>query len=561
MVLILFTENPKSSTDLTKVLIWRYAASNNEFAKQMGSYFEDVNVQNGVQYEYRIVHQDNGKETEIGTSRPTKAGELTPVPMAPTLEAITAGDKIAFKVQIDFNNLFAVNIYKAITKDSLVLLNSQPIIPNDKNAIVYIDKNVSDNKSYSYAVKGVTYFGKLTNYGVTQQVNFIDTVAPVAAFGLTITNSGNSNKLTWNKSTDNKTASYHVLRYKNQTNSPEVVAILDTTQNEFTDKVSHPGMYSYRVKTIGTNNKYALSNKATADIKDTISPCIPDFVEYKFDSNTLTLNWKNCVDKDLKGYLVYRSNNDSEENYSLATPQPIYANKYIESTNRTGKQKISFKIVSIDTLGNISSYSKKLVVVSKDFTPPAKPRLDDIFIEQSATKIKLYQNQEADFMRLMIMRSDNGEKPYLIKPSIKFEPPFILVTDMDIQPGKTYQYFIISVDSNNNFSEATVTRKILLPALIEKPSTPYKVRANFDTKRNEIMLSWVYKGTDHNGFVVYKKANDGIFKPATGLMKEPKFFDSDFIPGSTYYYEVRVYGNDGKYSKSDITEIRTLTKN
>ena len=72
------------------------------------------------------------------------------------------------------------------------------------------------------------------------------------------------------------------------------------------------------------------------------------------------------------------------------------------------------------------------------------------------------------------------------------------------------------------------------------------------------MLDWdALELTNTLGFVVMRSEDKESFSPLSGLIKtEMSYKDKEVSGGNTYYYQIRIYTKEGKYSSTKSYTVK-----
>lgn len=132
-------------------------------------------------------------------------------------------------------------------------------------------------------------------------------------------------------------------------------------------------------------------------------------------------------------------------------------------------------------------------------------------------------------------------------------------THTGLQPGATYQYYVVAVDNYNNASSAGTT--ITLQTLPDnvKPAAPASISATADSSV-QISLTWS-AGTDNvgvAGYNIYRKAgSSGFTKINSSVVNATNYYDTGLTPGATYTYQVATVDTAGNESAGRAEVSRT----
>ena len=260
--------------------------------------------------------------------------------------------------------------------------------------------------------------------------------------------------------------------------------------------------------------------------------------------------------KDLKGFIVARSNKDSGIFTILhSTILNNSTRKYIDNGFNTDENNY-YVVYALDTAGNISSsYPAFLTLI--DSTPPAKPEIESAIIDSiGIVTLKIKLGKEKDLKGYRIYKSNSTEHELSVIAEIfkkdKFDTSAINLIFYDtvglnsLTPKIFYR--IKSLDFNYNqsiFSDISIVQR---PDTIP-PITP--VFTNVQVKETQIELIFAPSTSiDVKEHLLYRKLN--ITDDWEMLMKlkpsESQIIDTNVKTGVTYYYTIRAMDESNLFS-------------
>lgn len=194
--------------------------------------------------------------------------------------------------------------------------------------------------------------------------------------------------------------------------------------------------------------------------------------EYSETANTITweapkANIDASTPVNLLGYNIYRTTGSSQQaSQSLLNQGPITATQYQDKTFKFG-EKYSYVVrsVSLGTEGKPveSLDSNPIEATQEDIYPPSAPERPSI--GPSPGKLSLFwaANSEPDVVGYRLYRSTdpNLPKPWtLLTPAVYTKTTF---ADQNVEPGKTYYYYVIAVDNAGNPSQPSEVASETVP--------------------------------------------------------------------------------------------------
>ena len=184
--------------------------------------------------------------------------------------------------------------------------------------------------------------------------------------------------------------------------------------------------------------------------------------EYSETANTITWeapkkNTDGSTPVNLLGYNIYRT--DIPQPLTSPKPlnqQPITATRYEDRTFKFGGKYVYIvRSVSLGTEGQPleSQDSNSIQLAPVDTYPPAAP--EKLSIGPSPGKLSIFwlANSEPDLAGYYLYRSPDPNLPKdkwtKLTPTLATKTTF---TDENVEPGKTYYYYVVAVDTAGNTS-------------------------------------------------------------------------------------------------------------
>ncbi|MDR1974558.1 MAG: hypothetical protein LBQ31_07790 [Bacteroidales bacterium] len=490
----LLDNNSSNIKEILAVFILLKVLESNDFAKYSGLYFEDTTASEGETYYYEFSQADNPKQC-AGISNLITAGKYV-IENAPDSLSAKAGDsKVALKWGLDEYRYWAVNIERAeatipttipttifttptistsvatSTKPptptipsptNFVLINPQPIlispVPKQDGTTglpekFFEDKTVQNGKTYFYRVVGLDYFNRPTLYSeiVTAQPKDQTPPAPpqnvrsqIGLYDITIT---------WeNAFKSNDLAGYRVYRKKGRSKDFEALntELLPVDENIFYDTVSESGTYCYVVAALDFSNNEARSLETTKELIDIFPPSVPTLYDMISDTGKIYLQWSSVSAKDLLGYRIYRTvTSDKNSHYVLLNATPLRDTFFTDALPRNAKNKFCYKVVSVDSLFNMSDYSNVQCAAMPDVEPPEQPVIKRIIADSGYPLVVWLANAEPDLFHYKLNRFSQEDTVKWEKTILSGENVF---RDITAKQGVLYRYVLSAIDSNQNVS-------------------------------------------------------------------------------------------------------------
>jgi fibronectin type 3 domain-containing protein len=129
--------------------------------------------------------------------------------------------------------------------------------------------------------------------------------------------------------------------------------------------------------------------------------------------------------------------------------------------------------------------------------------------------------------------------------------------DKNLQPGQTYSYTLVAVDSSKLESDPSIPLTVAVPEKRMKDAVK-KVDVEVDRQNRSITINWIKVAEDKNIrlFELYRaqdKQQMSLYKQVPAATNS--FIDTDLQVNTRYKYAVRAVYTDGKYSDFVIKQV------
>ena len=516
------------------------AIFDNQLAKHMGIYFQDVNVEAGKNYSYKLV--DAKSQKEISVLNNIKPGEISPAPEKVEINQEKQNVKLIWK---NNENFFGYNIYRNGSK-----INEEPIFANLENniySVSYVDQKLPEG-NYNYVIKGITFLN--TESKPSNGLNFSvkDLTPPLAVKGTKAERKDNIVTISWIQTNDKEVVGYNVLRsddngkfYKKITAQP--LKINDTKYNDrFEETVS--GTFYYKIETIDSNGNSTTSNNVSVLVPDHFPPSKPVDLISRVQPGKILLSWKPNSEKDLAGYRIYRGLKDDDENEMLLlNVAPQKEANYTDIFNEKAGTKFIYKVVAIDNSFNESPKSS-LWVQLPDVIAPQAPVLKEAVIENGKVNLKWDEVLTDKILGYDVYRIYNSKEEKITSQPVKSN----LFSDEVIKRG-IIEYFIKAVDSAK--LESKPSNKIAI-ATADDVANQLRLVINQDlrTKKLNLKIEGV-KPDEVQEIKLFKKTGKSGFVRTPFKLNPDGFLDEETAEGEIYEYYVEVITIDDAKLKSE----------
>ncbi|MEM7548839.1 MAG: hypothetical protein AAF363_04145 [Bacteroidota bacterium] len=278
--------------------------------------FEDRNVTDSISYEYQVTTIDYfGQESDRSAIIFAEAVDFE-APFPPinlTAKADTFKVQLSWRVQSS-KDLYGFNIYRSLTSNGeWVKLNNAPL------------NKSSDSFSDDFGRPGGAYYwvastDEAGNENVARiYVEVRDIIAPEPPVGLAAEIDTGLVRLTWNPSSDSDLMGYVIFRgvKKSDGNISSMILLNDVFLMEsiFIDELpkNTSSEFVYAVSAVDTSFNYSMKSAVVeATLPDVTAPVKPIIKKVLSITEGLQIEWIPNVGKDLKGYDLYRSENETE---------------------------------------------------------------------------------------------------------------------------------------------------------------------------------------------------------------------------------------------------------
>jgi fibronectin type 3 domain-containing protein len=531
----------------------------------MGMAYKDNNVNEGGQYYYMVKTIKNGKEIIVDSSEVIQQGPWEADRPIAKIKAERKRKEVDFKFTVEHHRYYSLDYERKPNGASkFVARNKAPVlIQRDENGnypdVVFSDKPIHKDTAYAYLVYGVNYFGKRTKPSSEIFVAKKDFDPPKPVIDVQYDQDTLDVKLTWKPSPekDDDLKGFHVYRSLFYDKDYEKVtpAVIPVNSTEYIDKVPQPGDYYYMIVAVDKSDNESGSAAIMADIRDVVAPKTPVGFKAVADSGKVKLSWNDNTEKDLKGYLLFKSL-AGKNVFVQINGDPIKSNRYEEKLPKQVKNRFVYKLIAVDSAYNRSKYSDSVSIKLPDLFAPAVPIIKDIVADKSV-KIKWLQSVDNDLASYSIYRLDTKSKdknPVVIAEKVK--PSESEFADLTAVKNASYIYYLLSVDSTGNKSQLSngypFTWVDTKSGLVIKD---FDVKLNAKDKKARV--TWKAEiDKQFKGFIVFRSFNGGEVIQLSGNLDNPEtdeFIDSKLKEG-TYTYFLKLYDKLGNIVKS--SEVR-----
>jgi hypothetical protein len=535
-----------------------------DIARAAGLFAKDTNFIENETYVYRVSLWNAPKTTTYSPAYITiHTKEKTILPKLTPIKAKFLNKRAILTIATAHTENYFSGFLIERSEDSVnfSLVNKAPLIHSTtkfdagKTTSVYTDSLPENNKVFYYRVRGLSYFGELSEpsnivYG-KGKADFVE--YPKIDSVIIVKNRSVCLKFSMPRKFDtNELKGYLILRSEKRNTGYEYITptLLTKETTGFTDEKPLTGNY-YKICAININNDSSFSLTAYAKLIDDIPPEIPIGLTGKMDtSGVATLTWNVNMEKDLKGYRVFRCNSEKEQPVEITTnilTTPYFTDKV---NLQTLTREIYYTIRAVDKVYNNSGYSHFCKLIRPDKIAPVSPVFKQVIYTDSSIQLNWLLSTSTDVATYKLLTSTQPEggwsliKEWAAKDSIKN------FTDPSVVPGIRYRYKLEAYDDSKNLSAVVSQFISFQPAFAPKIKT---WTANVNTSKRNITVNWIKHPNAYN-YTIYKaKANEELraFKTIPG--NAGSYTDTELYPNNTYRYTIKATFTSGIETKmSDV---------
>ena len=444
-----------SEGDLASYNIYRSSTSGSGYIKQnnspvTGSNYTDNLVLIGQTY-YYIVTAVDVSWNESGYSNQSSAAAIanTIPPAAPTGLAAASGNGY---ISLNWNDnsesdLAGYNVYRGISSGGPYSKINVSMAVNSS----YTDGGAATGMTYYYVVTAVDT--ALNESDISNEASAVssDTTPPARPTGLTATAGPGIVSLNWNDNNELDLAGYNIYR---GTSSGGPYNILNgstlLTSSDYNDSTATAGItyyYVVRARDLNTNLS-GNSNQASATPADPAPPAAPTGLTATAGNSTVSLDWNNNSEGDLRGYNVYRSITPGG-GYIKLNSSFLTSSSYTDN-DASGDRTYYYIVTALDLSGNESGYSNEVSATPADTIPPAVPTNLTAAAGHGTVSLNWNDNGESDLAGYNIYRSTTSGSGYAkLNGSLLTSSDY---NDSTVSNGTTYYYIVTAADTGSNES-------------------------------------------------------------------------------------------------------------
>jgi uncharacterized protein len=526
-----------------------------QVAEICGLYFEDSSA-DGSKYIYRVsIPKTSVVSTpaEVNSKKLSKNHDFTELIGSSRLDLKEV--YLAWEAK-ELNDWYGgYYIYKSEDKENFHKLNKVPLFhfssqyEEDKTVIDFVDTAVVEGKTYYYKVVPINHY---SDVGI--ESNLIEVYIQKRLTGLCKIDDVISKKYErkiighYEGSEEEEVKEFILLRSDKIDSAYTILSTQSAKEDKFeflytADLLSGDRHY-FKVAALSVDSDTVFSYPKYYFTLDQEPPGIPTDFEGVIDSAGIArFSWKAPVDKDIRGYRIYRANELKEE--FVEVTRSLSTNEFYSDTlllnNLT--PEIYYKIRCIDLNYNNSGYSEPILLLKPDTIAPVPSLIKSFKVEEKG--IQLSWNNSA---------SEDVDVQYLIRylglfadTVLVFMDEYDAFMDTTCQLGRAYQYRLLTEDKSHNQAYSDPL-KVVFELGYRK--APENFEGNVNREEKKIQLEWQFISDPIYAIQVYRAKNDGRFKLYRTIRENISEFEDDNLSiNNEYHYKIKVVYKSGISSK------------
>ncbi|ALM08947.1 hypothetical protein SB49_14950 [Sediminicola sp. YIK13] len=537
------------------------AEQNYEAAKLAGWAFEDASVKAGEKYLYSIsvaIPEEMTLTIEKGSvyAGPELYEEL-PKPIGLTS---SFGDGL---VTLDWNFDLLKGIYtsyfveRSKNATSFEQLNGVPIFSaqesnNTKEISLSYTDSIPNKMNYYYRIKGKNAFGET---GPSSEV-----VSGMAEQKLEFTPriykkeipTDDEVVLFWDfDPKGNDLISGFEVRQSTSNKGPfETVKSAIKALDRETRILGLKRVNYFTVVAMGKNGVERESFPTLVQPIDSTPPAPPIGLKGVMDTTgIIKLEWTKNLEEDLRGYRIFRSNNQELE-FSEVTQTVLKGESYTDTLQvQNLNREVYYKITAEDQRYNRSKFSKVLMVAKPDITPPSPPVFKNYLVTEAGIQLNWIPSSSEDVVAHALYRKRGDDKDALweqLMETKKITDSTYL--DTSVEQRGVYNYTMVAKDGGSLESTPIESLSVVWQGK-SLDREDLKFSGMVDRELRFINLSWRVKDHEVLEYRLYRgEGEDGLklYKTLEGTTKG--YNDVDLEINTNYTYGLQSVLSRGRTS-------------
>ncbi len=561
-------QNPLESLSLITTALASFQSE--KFCVAIGIFFRDSSLIAHRKYRYRLVSSENNQTQTESESPVLFTGEYKGEAAPQKIVFKVAKNKVHFSWLEESNRFYGVKINRR-QSDSVknICLTELPVLfaagKVDKDSFInrFVDEVPIRGGTFYYTFYGLDFFGSLTKSSPSVAIRFPDLEPPPAPDNFRSQTQGRLIRLSWQQSSKcSDLKDYHLFRTtQNDTDYRKIKTIAANAESfSITDSVPFYQSYMYQLFSADKEGNQSNPIRLQVDVPDIQPPNAPEDISVRADSGKIILKWKKNSEKDLQGYIIYRSIDDTlSGNFVKMSPNPLSVNGFTDVLPANAKNNFIYKVVAVDKDLNRSAAGPIIACRLPDLTAPTPPFLVSAGIKKKMLVVEWLGNPEKDLLyyHLFIKTDDTLQAEQMLKMDRSS-----LSCTIEPKAGRYYWFTMLAMDSSGNASAFSNRASCNVPAPEKENRTPFMIEKRYEKKSHLLGISWKKKAfPDSVHFVVFRKlAGEVRFFPVTGILSVSSYSEAAPDQVMELQFQVRAYLQEGIVIKSNILTIKTHEK-
>lgn len=527
--------------------------------------YNDETAVIGSIYQYKIETKINGEKTVLGITDELKCDDFE-MPSPPDSIKIERTKKgIEFRWKNNIEKYYFYDVYEKVVDSEWKLVEDKiasTAIVKSKGPTYF--RKASPDTAYSYKICGYDYFGNKSKMSEEFVMNIQDFEPPIIPELKSYVDSKKmAVNLSWTKDNNDDLSHYNIYRSKDPEKFTLHSVIKTKIPKEDTSYIDYPeraGSYYYIIEAVDLSGNTSRSLFVNGTVFDIRAPYAPKNLIAKVDTGKLMLSWDVNTASDLKGYRLYRSvadDNNEDNKFVVVNSELIDTNFYTEPMSENVRSKFAYHVRAVDSSYNVSLQSNIVLAQLPDVTPPVAPFIKKVSEIDKNLIIEWMPNVETDLLGYHLYKKAKDDTLGFQKVNISIIPKNVsFYKDIEAERGQFYEYYLVAIDESNlvskqsNFILGKLEFLPLAGNLIIK-----KAKVSIITK--ELTIEWLTDSIINEpiiGFSIHKSINGGKYKQM-GAVLTTNVYKEKLSESGIYEYEIRIYGERGNMLKSEIIKI------
>ncbi len=466
-------------------------------------------------------------------------------------QLLTEEKEQAIELKWTANRLYSSYVVeRSGANGQFVKINKAPlVIPSEigENGSLYYKDSVENYTKYQYRIYGIDMFGDASQYSEVVVAMGRDKTPPLPVSGLTITETNNQQLLVkWDGYKSANDVKGIVVALKNKSEEsyiPLNQKILPWSTNNYSIPIE-TNQTDYYVMVEAFDS---VGNGSTSEIfyqlNDNTAPVKPVGLKAVVNAKGIvTLKWKSNNERDLNGYLVYRSSSEKSE-FGGIVNVPMHDTFLFDTLSlKLLNREVFYRVVAVDHRLNHSENSETIKVMRPDTLPPVAPLLVTYVVKLDHVKLKFFNSTSLDVTQHILYKFKEGDKQYSKLILNASDTEYI---DKDIIENTNYTYYLQAVDESGNISPRSEVVQIRTLKNYFKPAVKV-FSALYDSATSSVKIAWDYNMHNVSKVVIYRGTTPSDMSkiPNKIPVTNHSFTDQHPLAGESYY-AIKLYFADG----------------